>query len=126
VYSAWARNVKPNHHKFVEPTKRYAHMIIPHHGLWADPGHLLAVGKDPSSLLHEYMNRVSLDEKVSCPFHKRSRARSSFSAQASCRGTGICGGEGIDRRHAGIGKVKGGRGNSDAVLNGGRDRGLQP
>ena len=37
-------------------------MIIPHHGLWADPGHLLAVGEDPSSLLDEYVNRVSLGE----------------------------------------------------------------
>jgi uridine kinase len=64
VYSAWARNVKPNHHKFVEPTKRYAHMIVPHHGLWADPGHLLAVGEDPSSLLDEYVNRVSLGERT--------------------------------------------------------------
>lgn len=64
VYSAWARNVKPNHHKYVEPTKRYAHMIIPHHGLWADPGHLLAVGADPSSLLDEYVNRVSLGDKT--------------------------------------------------------------
>jgi len=60
VYGAWARNVKPNHHKYVEPTKRYAHMIIPHHGLWADPGHLLAVGEDPSSLLDAYVTRVSL------------------------------------------------------------------
>ena len=64
VYSAWARNVKPNHHKFVEPTKRYAHMIIPHHGLWADPGHLLAVSEDPSSLLDAYVNRVSLGDQA--------------------------------------------------------------
>ena len=62
VYGAWARNVKPNHHKYVEPTKRYANMIIPHHGLWADPGHLLAVGEDPSSLLDAYVNRVSLGQ----------------------------------------------------------------
>jgi uridine kinase len=64
VYGAWARNVKPNHHKFVEPTKRYAHMIIPHHGLWADPGHLLAVSEDPSSLLDAYVTRVSLGDQA--------------------------------------------------------------
>jgi len=46
VYSAWAKNVKPNHHRYVEPTKRFAHMILPHHGVFADPGHLLAVGDD--------------------------------------------------------------------------------
>lgn len=46
VYDAWARNVKPNHHRFVEPTKRFAHVILPHHGVFADPGHLLAVGEE--------------------------------------------------------------------------------
>lgn len=30
--------------RFVEPTKRFANIIIPHHGVFADPGHLLAVG----------------------------------------------------------------------------------
>ena len=74
VYNAWARNVKPNPHRFVEPTKRFAHMIIPydvidmfasltpdcsHNGIFADPGHLLAVGEDPTTLLDAYVNRVA-------------------------------------------------------------------
>jgi hypothetical protein len=34
--------------RFVEPTKRWAHIILPHHGVFADPGHLLAVGNEVS------------------------------------------------------------------------------
>eukprot|EP00288_Rhodomonas_lens_P001789 CAMPEP_0177736858 /NCGR_PEP_ID=MMETSP0484_2-20121128/25571_1 /TAXON_ID=354590 /ORGANISM="Rhodomonas lens, Strain RHODO" /LENGTH=506 /DNA_ID=CAMNT_0019250591 /DNA_START=155 /DNA_END=1674 /DNA_ORIENTATION=- len=61
VYGAWAKNVKPNHHRYVEPTKRFAHLIVPHHGVFADPGHLLAVGEDPTALLDAYVSKVYIE-----------------------------------------------------------------
>mmetsp|Transcript_10392 Transcript_10392/g.20199 ORF Transcript_10392/g.20199 Transcript_10392/m.20199 type:complete len:402 (+) Transcript_10392:178-1383(+) len=67
VYRAWARNVKPNHHRYVEPTKRFAHMIVPHHGVFADPGHLLAVGEDPTALLDAYVNKVYVEGHPAAP-----------------------------------------------------------
>jgi len=58
VYNAWAKNVKPNHHRYVEPTKRCAHVIIPSHGVFSDPGHLLAIGEDPAALLDAYRSQT--------------------------------------------------------------------
>jgi len=40
VFSAWADIVKPAHHRYVEPTKRFAHLIIPSHKLYVNPQHL--------------------------------------------------------------------------------------
>ncbi|KAL1493527.1 hypothetical protein AB1Y20_017230 [Prymnesium parvum] len=40
VYHAWAAVVKPAHHKYVEPTKRYAHLVVPSTRVHADVAHL--------------------------------------------------------------------------------------
>ena len=39
VFKQWADVVKPAHHKFVEPTKRHAHIVVPSRGLKV-PTHL--------------------------------------------------------------------------------------
>ena len=31
VYRAWSNVVKPAHHRYVEPTKRFAHLVVPSH-----------------------------------------------------------------------------------------------
>ena len=40
VYRAWAAAVKPAHHQFVEPTRRYADVVVPSIAVHMVPRHL--------------------------------------------------------------------------------------
>jgi hypothetical protein len=43
VFKQWADDVKPAHHRYIEPCKRYAHLIVPSRGLNV-PTHLRRTG----------------------------------------------------------------------------------
>jgi len=40
VFKVWANVVKPAHHKYVEPTKRFSHLVVPSHKVHVTPNHL--------------------------------------------------------------------------------------
>jgi hypothetical protein len=49
VYRTWADVVKPAHHQFVEPTRRFANIVVPSTRVHASPRHLKVVTKEARS-----------------------------------------------------------------------------
>ena len=49
VYKAWETVVKPSHHQHVEPSKRFAHVVVPSTKVYASPLHLQVEDGNTSS-----------------------------------------------------------------------------
>ena len=49
MYEAWASVVKPAHHRYIEPTKRLAHLVVPSQSVPASPTHLHRRNSEPDA-----------------------------------------------------------------------------